>query len=63
MFSEHLKKVDEIPYKALGAVAAGLVFVCQLVALVRVLDGQLEKAHLHEVQYNSAQMAMADCSG
>ena len=62
MFSDHLKKVDEKPYKALFGVAAGLVFVCQLVALVLVVDGQVEKAHLRDAQYNSARMAVADCS-
>lgn len=62
MFSDHLKKIDEMPSSALMGVAAGLVFVCQLVALVLVLNGQVEKAHLHDAHYNSAQVEIADCS-
>jgi|OpeIllAssembly_1097287.scaffolds.fasta_scaffold128055_1 hypothetical protein len=62
MFSDHLKKIDEMPFGTLFAVAAGLVFVCQLVALVLVLNGQVEKSHLREAHYNSAQVEIADCS-
>jgi hypothetical protein len=62
MFSDHLKKVDEMPARALLGVAAGLVFFCQLVALVLVVDGQVEKAYLREAHDNSAQIAIADCS-
>lgn len=60
MFSDQLKKIDEIPSSALMGVAAGLVFVCQLAALVLVLNGQVEKAHLREAHYNSAQVEIAD---
>lgn len=62
MFSDHLKKIDEMPSSVLIGAAAGLVFVGQLVALVLVLNGQVEKAQLREAHYNSAQVEIADCS-
>lgn len=61
MFSGHLKKIDEIPYKALFGVAAGLVFLCQLVAMALVVDGQVQRAEVRDAQYSSAQGAIADC--
>ena len=62
MFSDYFKKIDEMPCKALLGVAAGLVFLCQIVAMVLVVDGQVEKARLRNMQYSSVQTAMADCS-
>lgn len=62
MFSDHVKKIDGLPLSALVGAVAGVVFVCQLVALVLVLNGQVEKAHLREAHYNSAQVEIADCS-
>ena len=62
MISEHFKKIDEMPFNALLGVAAGLVFLCQLVAMVLVVDGQVEKAHLRNMQYSAAQTALANCS-
>ena len=62
MFSDHMKKVDAMPSRALFGVAAGLVFLCQLAALVLVLNGQVEKAHVREAFYSSAQMEIAGCS-
>lgn len=62
MFSDHLKKVDEMPSRALFGVAAGLVFLCQLAALVLVVNGQVEKSQVREAHFNSAQMEIADCS-
>ena len=62
MFSEHVKKVDRRPLRVLFIVAAGLVFLCQLVALVFVANGQVEKAHLRQAVYSSAQVEIADCS-
>ncbi|MEO6319995.1 MAG: hypothetical protein ABIR56_04975 [Polaromonas sp.] len=62
MFSEHIKKVDAVPARALFGVAAGLVFLCQLAALVLVVNGQVEKAHVREAYYSSAQMEIAGCS-
>ena len=62
MFSDHLQKVDKVPYKTLLVVAAGLVFLCQLVAMVLVVDSQVEKAEIRDAHYSSAQMVIADCS-
>lgn len=62
MFSDHLKKFDELPSRALFGVLAGLVFIGLLAALVLVVDGQVEKAQSREAQAKSAQMAMTDCS-
>lgn len=62
MFSDHLNKVDVMPTKALLGVAAGLVFLCQLAALFLVVNGQVEKAHVREAYYSSAQMEIAGCS-
>ena len=62
MFSDHLKKVDEMPSRALFGVAAGLVFLCQLAALVLVVNGQVEKSQVREAHFTSAQVEIADCS-
>ena len=51
-----------MPYKALLAVAAGLVFLCQLLAMVLVVNGQVEKAQLRTAQHNATDTAIADCS-
>jgi len=62
MFSGYLKKVDDMHCKALLGVAAGLVFLCQLLAMALVVNAQVEKAHIRNAQYNAAQVALADCS-
>ena len=62
MFSDHVKKVDRRPSRALFAVAAGLAFLSLVAALVRVVSGQVEQAHLRQAQYNAAQTALSDCS-
>ena len=61
MFSDHLRKIDDSPAKALLLITAGLVIVCQLVALVLVADGQVEKAQLREASQASARAATAWC--
>lgn len=61
MFSDHLKKIDETPYKTLLWVAAGLVFVCQLVAIGVVADGQVTKAKMRDFQRNAEIQAIAQC--
>jgi hypothetical protein len=61
MFSDHLRKVDEAPAKTLLLIAAGLVIVCQLVAMVLVADGQVAKAQLREASQASARAAAAWC--
>lgn len=61
MFSDHLKKIDETPYKTLLWVAAGLVFVCQLAAFAFVADGQVTKAKIRDYQRNAEIQAIAQC--
>jgi hypothetical protein len=61
MFSDHLPIIDEAPTKTLLVIAAGLVIVCQLVAMVLVADGQVEKAQLREASHASARAATAWC--
>jgi hypothetical protein len=61
MFSDHLHKIDDAPAKTLLLVAAGLVIVCQLVAMVMVADAQVEKAQLREASQASARAATAWC--
>ena len=61
MFSDHLRKFDDAPAKTLWLVAAGLVIVCQLVAMVMVPDAQVEKAQLRQASQASARAATAWC--
>ena len=61
MFSDHLRVIDEAPTKTLLLIAAGLVIVCQLVAMVMVAGGQVEKAQLREASQASARAATAGC--
>lgn len=62
MFSDHLKKVNAMPYKTLLAVAAGLTFICQIVAMVLVVDRQVEKSSVRTAQSSTEQKAIADCA-
>lgn len=62
MFSKPLKKIDKVPYKTLLVIAAGLVFLCQLVAMVLVVDRHVESVQIRKSRDNSAQMAIADCA-
>ncbi len=61
MFSDHLHIIDNAPVKKLFMVAAGLIVICQLVAMALVAEGQVEKAHLREASQVSFQKAMATC--
>ena len=61
MFSDHLKKFDEMPYRMLLWVAAGLVFVCQLVAVGFVADEQVSKAKVRDFQRQAEMLAIAQC--
>lgn len=61
MFSDHLPKIDQTSSKALFAVAAGLIILCQLVAMAFVVDGQVKKAHARNALHASERMAVAYC--
>ena len=48
MGAERLKKLDELPGGVLFGIAAALVFMCQLVAMVLVVEGQVQRAHTRQ---------------
>ena len=61
MFSDHLQKIDHASGKTMLLIAGGLVIVCQLVALVLVSQGQVEKAQARENSQASQRTATAWC--
>ncbi len=61
MFTDYLQKIDQLSLKTLFGVAAGLVILCQLVAMALVVDGQVSKAQLRDAQYASERVAFAYC--
>ena len=61
MFSDHLRKIDHASGKTLFLISAGLIIVCQLVAMVLVSQGQVDKAYLREASQASERTAMAWC--
>lgn len=61
MFSDHLRKIKEIPYKTLLGVAGGFLILCQLVALAMVADEQVKKAQVRDTQRISERIATAHC--
>jgi len=62
MFSDDLQKIKEVPYQTLLLISAGLVFLCQLVAMVLVVGSQVEKAQIRDARGGSERMVAADCS-
>ena len=62
MFSDHLPKIGIIRTKPLVLIGAGVVIVAQLVALVLLADGQVEKAQLRQASQASARAAAALCA-
>ncbi|OGA97560.1 MAG: hypothetical protein A3E79_08455 [Burkholderiales bacterium RIFCSPHIGHO2_12_FULL_61_11] len=58
MFSDHLQKIDKVSSKTLLGVAAGLVIVCQLIAMALVADGQVKNAQWRDA---SERIVMAQC--
>jgi hypothetical protein len=61
MFSDHLRKFDEMPYKTLLLVAAGLVILCQLAAMAFVADSQVARAKVRDDQRKAELTAIAQC--
>ncbi len=61
MFSDHLQKIDRVSNRALLGVAAGLIILCQLIAMAVVVGGQVEKAHARNSAYASERIAFAHC--
>jgi hypothetical protein len=61
MFSDHLPKMNQGPTRTVLLILAGAAIVCQLVAMVNVVDGQVEKAHLRDLSQASASAARIGC--
>lgn len=61
MFSDDLQKIDKLPHKTLFGVAAGLVILCQLVAIALVANGQVAKARERDARHAYEQMAVSQC--
>lgn len=61
MLSDYLKKFEEMPYRTLLWIAAGLVLVCQLVAVAFVADEQVTKAQIRDFQRKAEMQAVAQC--
>ena len=57
MFSDHWRKLTRFPQVGLMMLAAGLVGVCQLLAMVLVGGNPLQNTGLRDLQ----QVALADC--
>ena len=62
MFSDDLPKIEEVPYRTLLLISAGLVFMCQLVAMVLFVGSQVETAESGNARGTFARMVAADCS-
>ena len=61
MFSNHLPKINQLPTRTLLIIGAGVVIVGQLIAMVTVANGQVEKAQLREISQASARAAAVWC--
>lgn len=61
MFSDHLKKTDHTTSKVLFLIAGAVLIVGQLVAMVLVAQGQVEKAEARELSQASQRTATAWC--
>lgn len=61
MFSDHLPKIEETPYKTLLLIAAGLVILCQLAAMAFVAESQVAKARERDDQRRAELTAISQC--
>lgn len=61
MISDHFNKIDNSSHKTLWAIAAMLVFICQIVAFFMVADGQVKKAEARDQRIASERIAVASC--
>lgn len=60
MFSSLFNKIDALSIQHLLALAGGLIVLCQLVAMVVVVQGQVERAQARNASLSSAQLAKSD---
>ena len=56
------KQARGISMKSMFGIAAGLVFFCQLAAMVLVVQGQVEKAQHRDAWQEAKHAALADCA-
>lgn len=61
MFSDHMPKIEETPYKTLLLIAAGLVILCQLAAMAFVAESQVAKAKERDNQRKAELAAISQC--
>jgi len=62
MFSDDVKKCNKLPGKTLLlVVAAGLVFLCLVIAMTVVVKGQVQRVQERHAQKSLTQDAIADC--
>lgn len=61
MFSDHMPKIEEMPYKKLLLIAAGLVILCQLAAMAFVAESQMAKAKERDSQRRAELTAISEC--
>jgi len=61
MFSDHLQKIDHASGKTLLMIAASLVILCQLIAMMLVSQGQVERAQAREANRVNQRTAIAWC--
>ena len=56
-----MPKLSRFPQAGLLLAAAGLVIVCQLVAVAMVADKQVQRAGVRDLQRVAQQASLADC--
>ena len=66
MLSDHMRTIDSTSVdstsgRTLLLIAAGLVIICQLVAMALVAEGQVKKAEIRDSQLNLQRVALARC--
>ncbi len=57
MFSDHLQKIDHASAKTLLLIAGGLVILCQLIAMMLVSQGQVERAQARDANRANQRIA------
>ena len=62
MRSDYFRKIHEIPRNALLGAAAGVLFLCLLVSMALVVNGQVQRAQIRVVQHASERVAIAQCN-
>ncbi|MEO6017947.1 MAG: hypothetical protein ABIP46_11880 [Polaromonas sp.] len=61
MLSDQFQKIERTSSRNLFLIAAGLVIICQLVAMAMVADGQVKRAELRQAQISAQNVALANC--